>query len=326
MRLLVRCDADAAIGLGHAGRALSLAEELAGRLGVTPRFVSRQDPLLAQFLEGRGVDHVLVGGEGYDVQAVLDAAEGDAAVVVSDSYELDAEALNAIDVAGLRHVVVDDFARLDAWPCDVVVNPNLGAEGNAYPGAKSVAAGPRYAPLRSAIRSIAERPVEARDAGTRLLVCLGGGDWGGRADDLLIALSALTAHGVEVRAAVEGRALPAGVDQVPRSTLPAQLAWADVGVISGGVLKYEAAATGLPMLLLAAVAHQVGVAKAFASSGAGEYLGTLDAVDPAGVARRALALLRDREERHRVALRSRELVDGRGAERVADLLLAGEET
>jgi UDP-2,4-diacetamido-2,4,6-trideoxy-beta-L-altropyranose hydrolase len=325
MRLLIRCDADGTIGLGHAGRALALAEELGQRLGVVPCIISRQDSLLRRFLEDRPVDQLRVEHHGYDVETVLEAAAGDDAIVISDTYELDESAMSAISSSGARHVVIDDFARLDEWPCDVVVNPNVGAETGPYKDASRVVVGPRYALLRREIRALARRPVAVRGTGSRLLICLGGGLWAGRAAELLVALGELTDRGVEVRAAVEDMTLPSGVAAVPPSDLPQQLAWADVGVLSGGVLKYEAAAAALPMLLLAAVDHQVPVAEAFAVSASVQYLGELRSLDGREVAGRALALLRRSDERLKLALRARELVDGRGVERVAALLLTGDE-
>jgi len=318
MRLVIRCDADATIGLGHAGRALALAEELGERLGVEPCFVARPDPLLTTFLSSRAVRLEPLEGDGYAADAVLDAADGDA-VVVSDTGELDQAALDAVAAAGVRHLVVDDFPRAGRWPCDVVVNPNLGADASAYGSGPRVGAGPRYALLRREIQALSERPLEPREPGRRVLVCLGGGSWRGRAVNLLGALAALDE--AEVRATVEGLVVPAGIEAVPRSSLPEQLAWADVGVLSGGVVKYEAAAAGLPMLLLAAVEHQRTVAEAFAAAGVAEYAGLLATAEVEAVAARVLQLLGRPDERLALARRGRVLVDGRGAERAADLLL-----
>jgi spore coat polysaccharide biosynthesis predicted glycosyltransferase SpsG len=318
MRLVVRCDGGSATGLGHAGRALALAEEIGRRLEVRPAFVSRPDPLLLRFLEGRGIDLIALDAQGYAPDAVLAAAAPEA-IIVSDTYELDQSAMDAIGASGRRHVVVDDFARLSRWPCELVVNPNLGADAAAYGGA-AAAAGSQYALLRHEvrIRGVEERRV--RERADRVLVCLGGGTWPDEAYEILGRLGRLAGQGVEIRAAVDAD-VPAGVHAVSQRSLPDQLAWADVGVLSGGVVKYEAACTSLPMLLLAAVEHQRGVAEAFAAAGAAEYLGPFDAVDAAGVAVRVEALLGRAEQRRELARRAHELVDGQGVERVTDLLL-----
>ena len=318
MRLVVRCDGGSDTGLGHAGRALALAEEIGRRLAVRPTFVSRPDPLLLRFLEGRGIDLFPVAGGGYAAEAVLAAAASEA-IVLSDTYELDQSAMDAIAASGHRHLVVDDFARLSHWPCDLVVNPNLGADVAAYGGEVAVAAGPRYALLREEVRTLAIEPRGVRDRADRVLVCLGGGTWPDGSSEILDRLGRLAERGVEVRATVDAD-VP-GVRAVSQRSLPDQLVWADVGLLSGGVVKYEAACTSLPMLLIAAVAHQREVAEAFAATGAAEYLGSLDAVAADDVAARVEALLGRTGDRHELARRAHELVDGRGVERAADLLL-----
>jgi UDP-2,4-diacetamido-2,4,6-trideoxy-beta-L-altropyranose hydrolase len=324
MRLVVRCDGGSATGLGHAGRALALAEEIGRRLETRPVFVSRPDPLLIRFLEGRGIDLMALDVQGYAPETVL-AAAAPGAIIVSDTYELDQSAMDAIAASGRRHLVVDDFAQLSRWPCELVVNPNLGADVSAYGGAVAVAAGPRYALLRDEVRIHGVEQRRVRDKADRVLVCLGGGTWPGKSYEFLDRLGRLAEQGVEIRAAVDAD-VPAGVHAVAQRSLPEQLVWADVGVLSGGVVKYEAACTSLPMLLLAAVEHQRGVAEAFVMAGAAEYLGPLDAVSVDDVAAHVEVLLGRTERRRELAHRARELVDGRGVERVADLLLGSSTT
>jgi spore coat polysaccharide biosynthesis predicted glycosyltransferase SpsG len=316
-RILVRCDARAEIGLGHVARSLAIAEALTARLGVPARFLSRSDPLVERFLAEHGVQHDPVSDTGYALGDVMSRLDN-RSVLVSDSYELDAAALAAIAASGAAHVVVDDFAELAAWPCEVVVNPNVGAETFSYPGARTVLAGPRYALLRAELRALAALPRDARPAGDRLLVCFGGGAWPEAAQELLAALrDGRTA----VRAATTGT-VPAGVERVDPRTLPQQLGWADAAVLSGGVLKYEAAAVGVPAVLVAVVAHQEAVAATFAATGAADYAGSVEAVDPVVLAADVAELLSDARRRQEMIRAGHAVVDGRGAARVAEALLS----
>jgi spore coat polysaccharide biosynthesis predicted glycosyltransferase SpsG len=322
VRLVCRCDASASTGLGHVARAFALAEELGPRLGVVPLFLARPDPLVEAFLDARPVELRAVEAPGYARDEVL-AAAGAGDVVVSDSYDLDANALRALGDRGVRHAVVDDFATLPTWPCELVVNPNPGARTDAYAGAGCVLVGPRYALLRRELRA-AGRLRSARERADRLLVCLGGGDWGPRGRRLVEALAGLAARGVSLRAATDDAALPPGVDRVSPRSLPEQLGWADLAVLSGGTLKYEAAAAGVPMLLVAAVEHQRAVAQAFAAAGGGSYLGALADVDPEAVAADAARLLAAPERLAASSEAARRIVDGLGAVRAADALLGPE--
>lgn len=313
VEIVVRCDASPEIGLGHASRALAVAAAVRSRFGGRITFLSAADRLLEGFLGERGIRLEPLRGGGYRPDEVLTLAGADG-IVVSDTYDLDDGALAAIAAAERTHVVVDDFAELDFWPCDVVVNPNLGSGEKSYLGAAAVLVGPAYALIRQEVREAAAAPA-ARD-GSRVLVCLGGGAWPESATALLAELAQLSDDGVEVRATTV-RPVPTGTIAVPPRDLAAELARCDVGLLSGGVVKYEAAACGLPAVLTAVVPHQEPFVRAFAATGAavaGPPL-ALDTVQQlAGSVRELLA---DPSRRDAIGGTARSLVDGRGAERVA---------
>lgn len=310
-QLFVRCDGSAAMGLGHASRALALAQELGGRLGSDPIFLGHEDPVLVDFLAGRRFEPL--SADGYAAAEVV-ARLAPHDVLVSDSYELDEPALEVVAARGIRHIVVDDFGRLSRWPCEVVVNPNLGAENLPYPGARDVLRGPAYSLLRREIVEASQR--RHPSTRSRVLVCFGGGRWPREATTILRALGLLAADGGLVVATTSAD-VPHGVRAAPPSALADELSRAWVAVLSAGVLKYEAAACGVPAVLLSAVEHQHAVGAAFAASGPATYLGRLETVSPADVAETVGRLLADREERRRMSESGRALVDGRGAERVA---------
>lgn len=318
--VLVRCDANRAIGLGHVSRGLALAEEIAERLSARCVVLARPNPLISNFLHSRGVELHPVGAEGYAAEEVADVARR-SAVLVTDSYELDNEAIGAVGDTGISHVVIDDFARLAHWPCSVVVNPNLGASPTPYRGAESVLVGSDYALLGREVRAAARavlRPIATQ--GQRVLVCLGGGDWGADGRDLLRVLGELSQLGIEVRATRDPGDTPPGVTAVSSASLVEQLGWADAAVLSGGVVKYEAAACGLPSLLVAVVEHQTRVARSFADTGAAAYIGSLHTADSAEVSERVRLLLGDASTRSRMRQAARLLVDGAGVARVANVL------
>jgi spore coat polysaccharide biosynthesis predicted glycosyltransferase SpsG len=319
-RLLVRCDADARLGLGHAGRSLALAEELGSRMGARPLVVGHDDPLLRDHIGDRAA-FVALAGAGYAADEVVSLlAPGD--VLVSDHPGLDEAARRAVAATGARHVVVDDFGGEGEWPCAVVVNPNLGSASVPYPGAATVLAGPRFALLRDAVRRAAAAGRDPLAPVRRILVSLGGSDLDGRARMLLETL-APRGDAVEVVATLPAERLPDGVASAARSDLPDLLAWADMAVLSGGVLKYEAAACGLPALLVAVVEHQVDAARRLAVTGAARYLGRLDRLSAFALGTAVARLRRDADSRRRMLTAGRRLVDGRGVQRIADAVLPG---
>jgi len=321
VRVLLRSDGSRDIGLGHVGRTLALAEELGRRLGVVPVLLAHPDPLLKRFLDGRPVRLRYVDGDGYALSDVVAAASrGD--VLVTDTYALDEEVLDAVHGLQIRHLVVDDFSRFSTWHCDVVVNPNVGASPLPYGDAGRVLVGPKYALIRNEIRRAAAARNPRSDA-ERLLVCLGGGSWGRAAEALLVELAGLAAVGIAVRATTE-EPVPAGIEAVSPWSLPQQLAWADAAIVSAGVVKYEGAVAGVPMLVVATVEHQRQVAQSFAATGAACYAGVLSELNPPALAEQASRLLADSVERDRLASSASSLIDGLGAQRAVDALLSYE--
>jgi len=318
--LLLRCDASPTLGLGHAARAVALAEEIGSRLAVEPVVLGRPTDTLRWFLELNGLPLEPLDGDGYCGAAVAGYARA-GAVVVSDSYDLREDDLAAVAATGARHLVVDDFASLTRYDCDVLVNPNVGASASAYVGARHVLAGPRYALLRAAVRRAAAS-TRLRPAGDRLLVSLGGGLWGETERGLVEAIIDALPAARETR--VVGRDLDlARGELVAAASLPEQLEWADAALLAGGVTRYEAAACGLPAALVAVVEHQELVAQRFADAGAALYLGPAERLAPAAAAESLERLLRDVDLRRRVSSAARSLVDARGASYAVDALLAG---
>ncbi len=65
--------------------------------------------------------------------------------------------------------------------------------------------------------------------------------------------------------------------------LPSLLAAADMAVLGAGTMKFEAAALGLPAVLVAAADDQLAVGPPFAATGAAAWAGDGRLVDPAAV-------------------------------------------
>jgi spore coat polysaccharide biosynthesis predicted glycosyltransferase SpsG len=96
----------------------------------------------------------------------------------------------------------------------------------------------------------------------------------------------------------------------------------DVAVVSFGTTVYELAATGLPAVALSISEDHLHSAEVFARHGSMISLGLSSSVDDASIQDAVRRLLSDRALWSAMAKRGQEAVDGRGAERVAALLLA----
>jgi spore coat polysaccharide biosynthesis predicted glycosyltransferase SpsG len=95
---------------------------------------------------------------------------------------------------------------------------------------------------------------------------------------------------------------------------------ADIGIISAGTALYEAAVTGLPVLVVSLNESQAREARIFQDKGAAVYLGDARKLNVECLMK-GLKGLTDRDERQRMAEKAQASVDGQGRKRVAEAVL-----
>lgn len=250
---------------------------------------------------------------------------------VLDDYRIDEAYQLSLRAAGLRWLQFDGGSDKALW-ADVVVNANPAVRPEDYAGVlrnpgTRLLLGPRYAILRPEF----ER-VEPRDPGRpveQILVTFGGGDDRGANEFVLSSLLPVTPPDVRFLV-VSGARNPSnpslkrwvdvhGQGRVSLRIDPEQVAplfaSCDLAVMAGGTSTYEAAACGLPMILISIADNQVLQSNAWAQLGAALHLGGLASVSVFDI-RQALATISQSQGmgRERSLVRR---VDGHGAYRVA---------
>jgi len=336
MRVVVRADGGAAVGMGHVTRCLALAERLTER-GATVTFVTRADtPAVVSRIAGQGCEVVALPGRrdrGADLDALLGraAAIGARAAVV-DVHGFEAAGQAALRAAGLRLTMVDDLGRA-RFVADVVLNQNLGARAEAYevePYTRLLL-GPRYAMLRRAFVGRAAAPAGIRP---RVLVTMGGGDADNvtlralRAADALAAdfvmdvvLGPAFPHDEAVSAAVERARHPVVIHR-DLPDLAGLMAGATLALSAAGSTCWELAHLGVPALLLTLADNQAGIAAGLDAAGFAISLGQAERLSGPALRDALAELLADPDRRARMSAIGRRLVDGDGAARVAAEVMA----
>ena len=317
LRVLFRAPAGARRGFGHLVRCRSLARAL----GVRPLVALRGTSDAVHTALSLGCDVVrgpaakLIGALEPDVLVVDDPIAGDA------KRWIDAARRNGCVVVSVHDL---GLGCLDA---DLIVDGSVTRWPEHTRG--HLLTGTRYAVL-DPIFSHDGDDDQTRDANpprTReprmpnVLIALGGGPRTELAREIANALV-----GIEPRANVR----IAGGFLAPSAPTPRQVTWlgpsrgladefqrADVAVVGGGVSLYEACASGVATVAVPVVTSQRPTVSAFVKSGATLGVTAHDAVRPEAVATDALALLADAALRRRLARKARQLVDGKGALRVA---------
>jgi UDP-2,4-diacetamido-2,4,6-trideoxy-beta-L-altropyranose hydrolase len=336
VRLVFRADASVAIGSGHVTRCLTLADEIKARGGDTA-FVCRQETgHLGELVASRG-HRVLRLAAGIsatdDAAACVNLLTEGADWMVVDHYGLDAGWETSLRRVCRSIMVIDDLADRP-HDCDLLLDQNLlSAEryGSLVAAGCRLLQGPRYALLRPIFRKLRADSKDRRQPPRRVLVFLGGADFG---DFTMRALKALDDHPELAVDVVVDRNHPGAIAHAdwcrrrgnarsspPSDCFPEMLAAADIVVGAGGTTTWERCCLGLPSVVVGIAENQYRVAEAVGDSGAHLYLGAAEQVREENLRGALTCLLSSPSFRVAQAACSRALVDGLGCQRVADCLL-----
>ena len=280
------------------------------------------------------------GGEGWagrfnsaGVETIAQAALGNRTFtgIVLDDYELD-----AYDIAQWRIrasgalVQILDYG-IPPSGIDLAVNATPGISGNRI-GEVPALLGSTYAMLAPAY---AGRPRPSiRERIERVIVGIGWIDQHGATERVLAALARVLADGTRVDVLLGSRS--PNVDRVA-ALVAAHENWhlhrdadepwrlldgADIAFSGGGQSLLERLAFGIPTLALSVAANQRPALRGASQAGAVVDLGDLEMMTEDRISDAVASLIRDPHRRAALSTAAQELVDGRGAARVADRLAA----
>lgn len=334
---LFRVDADAAIGLGHLSRCLTLAQAVMAQGGAAVFAMAAPAPAVAAKVEGMGAGLVSLPAKmdlHLDLAATLALThEEGAAGVVLDGYKFGQAYLD-----GLAHAACClFFDELMAFKFKValVLNQNLYARAEDYrrgSGTKLLL-GPAYAVLRDEFVSARPARREHPEIAVKLLLNFGGSDptdltsraleglaASARRYEIKVVLGGANPHGERVRALAA--ASPHAVEVLSDISNMAQVMnWAEMALSASGTTTLEMCCLGLPSALVIQVDNQRLIGQAMAAQGLGLQLGWWEEVSGEMMARGMDELAVDRAGRERYSKAGMALVDGLGAARVASELL-----
>jgi spore coat polysaccharide biosynthesis predicted glycosyltransferase SpsG len=334
--VLFRADASSAMGLGHLMRCRAVAEAVVER-GAEAVFAMVEPALASEAVLGN-IPAELVrlpgpAGGADDLAALLALqVERRPVITVADGYHLSDAYQRAIAAAGPLAVFWDAPDRSEV-PAAVVIDASPRASAADYariaPQARMLLGAP-HALIRRDLRQAMAMPGVPLAQRRQVLVTFGGSDPRGLTAEVASRLLAQLPGEIGVTAlAGAAYARPQELWNLadtwaqrlhvainPPSVVPYFTA-AGLAVTAGGGTIGELAALGLPALVAVVVDNQ--------SAAAGGPYPCLDARGEgaaADIAARAVAMWHDLAGRERLAREICGLVDGQGAIRVADALLA----
>ena len=348
MRVLIRADASPTIGSGHIARCLTLARVLR-KQGSHVAFACRQLPghrldalsaegfetfALPEFYPGedpqQAIESMLPWQADIDALDLLleDHAQFD--WIIADHYGLDHHWQTASRRWAPRIAAVDDLATR-RYSVDLLLNQNLSGLSENYtpllPEGCRTLLGPRYAMLREEFDCPA---IEIKPEARRVLVNFGGFDAAMQTHHAMLALVDFPELDVDFVAGVDNPAwtqMQALAQTRPNwrlhsfvSDFHQRMTEADLFIGAGGGTSWERAALGLPTICIAVSNNQQVNGEVMAAAGAHVFLGAREQVSVTQL-RDAIGFVAGNVYlRQSLAERSRQMVDGRGALRVAAAL------
>ncbi|MGD2131238.1 MAG: UDP-2,4-diacetamido-2,4,6-trideoxy-beta-L-altropyranose hydrolase [Maricaulaceae bacterium] len=329
-RALFRLDAGAAIGLGHAMRCLTLADEL-GRRGWTCEFAvnpgARQ--VLGSVAELTWPFTELAAPD--DPNGLAEIAGAGCDLLVVDHYGLDAGYEAACRRFADKIVVIDDLADRP-HDADLLIDATYARDADDYADLvdedATRLAGAAYAFLAEGFARARPRALARRgELGgvARVLASLGGAPPAALLDRVASAArrGVPGAH-VDVAAGASG---PMQADRDPRVKVHRGRvdmiglgAAADLAVGAGGTASWERCCLGLPTVLVEIADNQREVARALGRAGAAVTAGELRTIDDDVLAALVRETALDGNRLAEISRRAALICDGLGARRVVNAI------
>jgi spore coat polysaccharide biosynthesis predicted glycosyltransferase SpsG len=219
---------------------------------------------------------------------------------------------------------------LNLLPSDIVIDGSIVPAAGGLPGQDSrVFSGPDYMILDPAFQGFHSKKHTIRNRIETIVINLGGGNagkhfirvleglklWSGNAE--IIGMRGFTSWGQDD---IERLITGSFRFRWQRNSIAETVGSADLAITAGGVSAYEALSAGTPLLSLSYDELQQVAITAIAHAGACIDLGAGDLLDPVLLAEMVSMLDRDRERRERLSLKGKRIVDGRGVERISQII------
>lgn len=336
---MFRTDAGRGIGSGHLMRCLALAQAWQEGGGRAVFAIQQRSPAIEARLREECMPVAEVeapAGSAEDVALTVEIARRSGTEwVVLDGYHFDSRYLDGLKGRGMRVLLIDDLGRSGCERADLVLNQNIDAAVERYPGVRPdrLLMGPRYALLRREFTAFRLWERHHPQVARRVLVTLGGSD-----PENLSALVAQWLDGVRIRelevVVVAGpmNENSNNLEQVARGVsyalridrdvrcMAEKMAWADIAVSAGGTTCWELAFMGLPNLIIVLAENQEANAAGLAAHGVSVNLGWHNVLNSRYLADVVEEVALNRHRRQEMSVRGRSLVDGCGAVRVVSVL------
>jgi len=343
MNTLFWADGSAQMGLGHLFRTALIAGALKELCeGDSTLLTSSQDDVLAPFKKKFDSIQKLPDNPSYEIIVPLLSTlieDANISLVVIDRPHYPPDLCHHLKQFKARHIkpAIVAFGAADMAPncVDMIIDANQNeSEMSRFKGSSTTALlGPRFAALAPVFADARDRFV-VRDSLERLVISMGGSDPNFATFTAYSAALSLKRLTIDVALGPafpeENRRRLEAIVDANRTTLHygesqeniAELfARADACIVSGGITMFEAAAVGLPVLVISQNESQLRNAEHLAFRGAVVNAGLFLKTSAQNLASTLSAWQTSRDTRLELSRRAREAVDGKGIQLICARIL-----
>jgi UDP-2,4-diacetamido-2,4,6-trideoxy-beta-L-altropyranose hydrolase len=337
-RILIRADAGGITGTGHVMRMIALAQAYLRRGGSVAMASVNCSKRLVERVHSHGITHHTIKatqlGDSEDAELTVKLAkELGAQWLVVDGYHFDYAYQKHVKNSGLSLLCTDDHGYSKHWCCDAILNQNLDAEKNINYENDVIdfkrLLGASFCLFREEFLqgNQVKKPWKQIDC---LLITLGGSDPENATAATLRLLNASISRSLTIRVLAGAdnphveRLRPVEshhqIEVIQNATnMPEQYAWADGIISAGGSTCWEWLYLGLPGAIVTIADNQLPIVQALTESrqvalSLGWFNGPVF-----GANTQQLSKWIDAPSEVCDAQLGRQLIDGRGADRVAAL-------
>lgn len=329
---LLRADATAEIGVGHAMRLLALAQELLGRGARIALSGDLEIAWVRAAYEDAGIELLPAPAtpQALREQAQLLGAAG----VILDRYDLPASFGTILRMTGIPVMAMVDAGFGAQQDADLYVDQNPGTSPRAHDATQKAVAGAAYTMFRDDVLALRRDSHGMREKPARKVFAVFGGTDPMGAAQVLIPLLLATGHAIDIRVistSVRAEDFSPAAGQSVEIIEPTS-AWlelareSDLVITASGSSVWELLCLGVPIAVVCVADNQRPGYDLVMAENLAAPAGELNALRTDSRARQdciaSLAqAISDGALRKQRAIRGQELLDGRGRIRVADALM-----
>lgn len=341
MRIAIRADGHKRIGMGHLYRMLNLARHLRRVHHADIAFISRNNKSALDLFRSFQMDVYPIP---YSISYEEEIEKTGEILERYQPHLLFVDLLKRCEdknfMVALRNhtaatvVAFSDIHQPLAIEADLVFNASIFQKAVHYQHVKDCRyfLGLDYVILPEGYARLAEHKPTVRSLPKRVFVCMGGADHHDLTYRVLraidkspstfeteVVVSSAFFPPEHMTAFTETLIHPTSVTFDPDGLLTI-LAKTDIAVTAGGTILIERMCAGVPGITINQLKHQAALAAEVARKGAGVDLGLHSTVDMGQLTVQFDALLSDTAARQEMAAKGRQMVDGGGLKRVAEVI------